>query len=569
MTEIKTSFWKMLWRLLRPYWFSKEKWRALALLAAILFCEAAQVELFVMLNNWQKGFYDALQAFNKTLLADYLLRFSGMVAAFVVVAGYAGFFSGLLANRWRRWLTDFYQKKWVLKKNYYLLELHQQHVDNPDQRISEDLNEFPTIALSLATGIFSSVLTLISFSIILWQLSGSMTLPFVHVTIPGYMFWASLLLASLGTWGAFVIGARLANLSYLQERYNANFRFRLVRIREAAEQIAFYQGERAENSRLTRTFEQVFNNFLEIIKVKKYLSFFNTAYFNFANLAGILIALPKFLAEKLPMGILMQTAHAFNKVNEALSFVVYSYSAIASWRAAIYRLNEFDERMKIVRQNQLQTNITVVQGDEPVIKLHNLTVHLPTGEALLNNINITVNQGQRLLLQGYSGCGKSTLLRVIANMWSFGSGEVILPQQLSQMFFPQRPYLPLGTIRQILIYPASEQLFTDAEMIDVLQLANLPRLANYLDSEADWTRILSLGEQQRLAFCRVLLHKPEYIFLDEATSALDEQNELQLYQALIQQLPNATIISVGHRHTLIDLHDLIIKVDGYIPIPAS
>lgn len=548
------SFWRTLWQLLRPYWVSEEKWLAVGLLALILGCEIGQVRLMVMLNDWNKGFFDALQAFQKELLGQYLLQFAGMVAVFVFVTGYSGYLGGLLVNRWRRWLTRYYQNKWLLEKNYYHLQVYNKHIDNPDQRISEDLVEFPTLTLTLFTSLFSSIITLVSFSIILWNISGQVKLPYIDMVIPGFIFWGALLFSVVGTWVTFIIGARLTSLSYAQEKFNADYRYRLIRIRESAEQIAFYQGEDDENKQLTYSFYHVFDNTLKIIKLKKYLTFFNTAYLNFSHLGGTLLALPRFLSEKLAIGILIQTSQAFSKVHETLSFIVFSYPTIASWRAAINRLAEFNQKMEEVAQELKTKNIHFTKDKQEYVQLANLNIQLPNGKTLLKHINLTINQGEKILLQGASGSGKSTLLRTIAGLWSYGDGLIKLPLAKRFMFCPQRPYLPIGTLKAIVTYPASENAYPDAEVSAVLQACNLAELIPELTTYRHWSQILSLGEQQRIAFARVILHKPDWLFLDEATSALDEQNELQLYQHLLEHLPDAAIISVGHRSSLYLLH---------------
>lgn len=549
-----------LWRLLRPYWLSDERWLAMGLLISIIACEVGQVQLFVMLNNWNKGFYDALQAFNKGLLGPLMLQFAGMVAAFVIVVGYSGYFSGLLVNRWRRWLTKRYQENWVINKNYYALQVYNKPVDNPDQRISDDLSEFPALSLSLFTGLFSATLTLISFSIILWNLSGVFRLPYIDMIIPGYMFWGALCFSVIGTLVTFKIGARLADLNYAQEKYNANFRFRLIRIREAAEQIAFYQGEQDENVRLTRSFSYVFDNTLKVIKLRKYLAFFNTAYFNFSNLGGTLLALPRFLTERLALGILIQTSQAFKNVFESLSFIVLSYPIIANWRAVIHRLTEFNQHMKEAMQQGNSKKITINKHNQPLIEIKDLALYLPNDTILLNAIDLTIHQGEKVLIQGASGSGKSTLLRAIAGLWPYGIGEIRLPDDQSIMFLPQKPYLPLGSLKDILAYPKSAQHFDDHAIEYVLELCNLSTLIAKLGDDCYWSHILSLGEQQRVGFARLLLHKPAWIFLDEASSALDEQNELRLYRLLLEKMPRATLISVGHRSSLVSLHTKIVTV---------
>lgn len=566
--DTRTNFWKEFWSLLRPYWTSKEKWQALALLVSIVIFSLIQVRLLVFFNDWYKVFYDMLQAFNTRGILQAFLKFSIFATIFILVATYNNYFTGLLANRWRRWLTNFYMDKWLENKVFYGLQILNKRMDNPDQRISEDLNELPQMTLALFLGLFHSILILLSFSTILWKLSGTLIIPLgqqIKVHIHGYMFWATVLYASLGTWITIKLGKNLIQLNYQQEKYNANFRFSLIRIRESAEQIALYQGEHDERQKLSHSFTFVFSNFIELLRLQKILNLFVNGYNQIQIIAAILIALPRYIAERLPIGHLMQVNNAFQQVVTAFSFVVNSYSLIANWRAVIRRLIEFNYLMDEASSEMTQRKIHIQYTEQPHLSIINLTLALPDGTVLLEPLHFQIKSGQHILINGPSGTGKSTLLRAIAGLWPYGEGVIVIPKNIKKLFLPQKPYLPLGSLKHVLLYPKNYLDSRDVHGVNEPQIAindtenvlrdcGLLHLIDKLDEVHNWATEFSLGEQQLIAFARIFILKPDWIFLDEATSALDEVMEMKMYQLLHQRLPHATIISIGHRSSLQSFH---------------
>lgn len=556
------KFCKNFWRILRPYWTSEQKWSAALLLAGVLASVIIQVRIMVIFNYWIQAFYDALQTFNGHGILLLMGEFVIILLLAIIIFTYGSYFAGLLANRWRLWMTEKYLDRWLSHNTFYGLQLLNKKIDNPDQRISEDLNEFPQLTIGLITGLVGSILSLGAFSVILWHLSGTFELHLFHrkFAIHGYMFWATLIYAALGTWITHLIGKKLTPLNYQQQQFNANFRFGLIRAREAAEQIALYHGDKNERFRLRHLFQPVFDNFFSIIKIQKYMGFFTNGYNLMIQIIGILIALPKYLAKKITFGTLIQITRAFETVVNALSYIVSSYSTIASWAAVIRRLSEFDQFMQETEITMTQSPFTFdVTTDE--LKAQNLRITLPNNTVLQNNINFSVKKGESLLITGNSGAGKSTLLRALAKLWPYGAGHIVLPQSKKILFLPQKPYLPLGTLREALTYPSNET-FSDAQITQALTLCGLERFLPYLNETHYWAMEFSLGEQQLIAFARIFLHQPEWIFLDEATSALDEDNESKMYQLLKGKLPETSIISVGHRSSLPQWHAKILHLDA-------
>ena len=443
-------------------------------------------------------------------------------------------------------------------QTYYRLK---DSTDNPDQRISEDIGQFVSLTLQLIVGFLRQSVTLVAFSFVLWELSGALTFELGgnEIVIYGYMFWFTIVYSSVGTWLVHLVGRKLIGLEFNQQRYEADFRFAMMRVRENAESIAFYRGEKSEMENFSWKFSDVIKNFRKLMTKTKHLNFYINGYAQLAVIVPIILAAPKYFAKEMQLGGLMQTVSAFGRVQDALSFFIDSYATIASLAAVIHRLAGFTEHVNEVQAIESHVEKSTAAN----LKISDLNISLPTGRELLNKLSLSLENSKSLLVTGASGCGKSTLLRTLAGIWAYAEGKISLPKDSKVMFLPQKPYLPLGTLRRALIYPAAEKFSpSDEKLIEALKLADLPNLVDKLDIADDWSRILSGGEQQRLAFARVILSKPDYIFLDEATSALDEPRELEMYKLLKKVLPNATIISVGHRSTLYQVHDTELKLNG-------
>ncbi|MFN7085483.1 MAG: ABC transporter ATP-binding protein/permease [Burkholderiales bacterium] len=565
MPAIRT-FLEDLWTLARPYWFSEERWPARGLLAVTVGLNLAMVYISVLINRWQNEFYNALQDKDMTAFYRLLLHFSLLAGAFIVAAVYQLYLNQMLQIRWRRWLTEKYLKEWTGNRTYYHMQLTDRGTDNPDQRISEDLALFVDRTLNLTLGLLSAVVTLASFVTILWALSGTLefTVSGSRITIEGYMVWAALAYAVAGTWVTHLIGKPLIGLNFNQQKFEANFRFSLVRFRENAESVAIYGGEADEMRGLRRRFLDVFNNWWEIMKRQKKLTWFRSGYSQAAVIFPFIVAAPRYFAGGLQLGGLMQIASAFGQVQDALSWFVSAYTQIAEWKATVDRLTSFHMTAERTRRlAQEAAGIRVAPTDAPVFSATGLKLKLPDARPLLE-ADVAIGRGEKVLISGPSGSGKSTLFRAFAGIWPFGEGTICRPDRAPMLFLPQKPYLTIGNLREQLSYPAAPDTFDDAAYREALADCGLPHLASRLDEEQHWAQQLSGGEQQRIAFARAFLHRPQWLFMDEATAALDEASEARLYRLLGSKLPQTAIISIGHRPTLAALHDrhVALRTDG-------
>jgi vitamin B12/bleomycin/antimicrobial peptide transport system ATP-binding/permease protein len=545
------------WRLAKPYWASDDKKWAWGLLAAVIVLNLFSVALNVRFNFWRQAFFNAIQNKDEHAFFVQLGIFTLLAVIFIVTGVYATYLQQMLQIRWRRWLTRQYLGDWLDGKAYYRLQLQGDHTDNPDQRISDDLNRFTDASLSLTLGLLNSVVTLLSFLGILWSLSGAFAIPlgsFGSVVIPGYMVWFALVYSALGTWITVKIGRPLVPLNFQQQRYEADFRFSLVRLRENAESVALYGGEKREMANFLDRFTRVVDNFWAIMLRIKALGWWTYFYGQFAIIFPYLVSAPRYFSGAIQLGGLMQIADAFGQVQGAMSFIVSSYTDIAAWQSVVQRLVGFDERVKaIAAQGRAPQPISVERAGGGVA-VSDLSLDLPDETALLRHVDLAAKPGEAVLVTGPTGAGKSTLLRAIAGIWPYGKGAVRMAAG-KFLFLPQKPYLPLGTLREALIYPRETTDLSDQRLKEVMETVGLGAFATRLDEADNWAQRLSLGEQQRLAFARVLLTEPDLLFLDEATSALDEPSEARFYQMLRAAAWAPAIVSVGHRGTLGAFHD--------------
>jgi len=550
---------RKIWALSLPYFQSEEKWKARAMLAAIVVLNLAAVYMLVLLNDWNRLFYDALQEKNQPVFWEQLGRFTYLAFAFIIIAVYKFYLTQLLQVRWRAWMTSHYLQRWLTGHAFYRLELArfegsgESTPDNPDQRIQEDLNLFTTYTIGLTMGLLNAVVTLVSFVGILWSLSGSFgfTLGGTSYDIPGFMVWMAVLYCVAGSIITHYIGRPQISLNFLQQRYEADFRHHMVRVREYSESIALDKGEAVERGQLDTRFSSVLRNYLELIRKQKNLVWFTNFFGQAAVVFPFIVAAPRFFSGAIQLGQLMQIASAFGRVQDSLSWLVDNYSSIAAWRATADRLTSFEEHL--AAQARL-AQAPLATGSQ-ALGATGLALALPSGVTLLEGVNLRAGAGESVLVNGPSGSGKSTLFRAFAGIWPFSSGQV--EQPANAMFIPQRPYFPNGPLRVALAYPEQPGKYSDAELNQALTDALLPHLANKLDDEGAWGQKLSGGEQQRLAIARVLLKKPSWIFADEATSALDEAAEKTLYEKLLAQTRQAggSLVSIAHRPTAAAFHD--------------
>ena len=557
----KRSAWHIFWHLFRGYWNSEHKWKARGLLAFVIGLNFFGVYLLVRLNSWYNEFYNALQQYQVDSFWPLVGEFTGVAMLYIVIAVYAIYLRQAVQIKWRTWLTDKYLSRWLKGQVYYRLQVQNSDTDNPDQRISEDINQFVNLSLQLLIGFLKQLTTLVAFGVVLWNLSGAFTLNLggQDIVIYGYMFWFSFVYSGIGTVCAHLVGRKLIGLNFEQQRFEADFRFNMMRVRENSESIAFYGGENAENKGFHERFAKVISNFWQLMKQTKILNFYVNGYAQLAVIVPLILAAPQYFAGAIALGGLMQTVSAFGRVQDALSYFVESYDSIAQLAAVVKRLDTFTEHME--RAEMVENGVRPQTAHDTELRVEDLRVQLPDSRVLLENCSLTLPAGSRLLVTGSSGCGKSTLLRTLAGIWPYGKGKLSLQKNSRLLFLPQKPYLPLGSLRRALYYPGTAA-GSDAALQAVLVKVGLDKFVTRLDEVDDWSRILSLGEQQRLAFARVLLQKPDWVFLDEATSALDEPREAEVYELLKKELPQMGVVSVGHRSTLYAQHEQELKLAG-------
>ena len=547
-----------IWRLAVPYFQSEDRWPGRTLLGAVIAIELSLVGIAVLLNAWYNQFYNALQERNWDAFVTQLEYFCLLAGFAVLLEVYKLYLNQWLQIRWRRWMTRRYLGHWLDDATHYRMQLLGDAADNPDQRIAEDIRMFIERSLTIGVGLLSAGVTLASFLFILWTLSAAAPFELFGTTItnPGYLVWAALIYAILGTTLTHLIGWPLAVLNFNQQRYEADFRFNLVRVRENSEQIALLGGEKAETEGLLARFNQVVANWHRIMSRQKQLTFFTTSYTRFAIVFPFIVVSPAYFAGLMPLGRLVQTAGAFNSVETALSFFITVYRDLAEWRAVIARLDGFDRSIANARAAKVpRADIASPAAAKSGLTIAGLSVRLPSGAPLVATENLFIKAGERALITGPSGCGKSTLFRAIAGVWPFGTGTVVVPRGQKLMMLPQRPYFPVASLEDAVSYPSPRGAFPTPRIIEVIEAVGLPALVKRLTEEAHWNRTLSLGEQQRLAIARAILQSPDYLFLDEATASLDEPSEARLYRLLQDRLPSATIVSIGHRSTLNEFHD--------------
>lgn len=554
------------WALAKPYWSSEDRWVARGLLASVIGLALFMVYMDVLFNDWYRNFYNALEKKNVDDFWALIGWFSFLAAVYIVVAGYNRYLNLLLQIRWRKWLTDQYVGGWLADRVHYRLELKSAGTDNVDQRIQEDLKDFAALTLSLGLDLMSSVVTLVTFAGILWGLSGPITVPIGDgIVIHGYMMWVALVYAVIGSWLTQKVGAALSGLNFNQQRYEADFRFNLVRVRENAESIAAYGGETDEKRALMTRFQSVWRNFLSLMQYSKRLTWFQFGYQQMAIIFPIVVVAPRYFLGKIEFGVIFQTSSAFGQVQRALSWFVTAYGEIAQWRATLERLSTFHEALDVARQESgTGQGIQRADGAAAALALRDTTLRLPDGQILLRDAGLTLRAGEHTLLTGPSGIGKSTVFRALSGIWPFGEGHVDVPPGTRLLFLPQQPYLPLGSLREVVAYPAGGAGFSDEALQAALRDCRLPALADQLDTRDHWAHRLSMGEQQRLAFARALLNEPDWLFLDEATSALDEATEEHLYGLLRSRLPHTTLVSIAHRPSVAKFHQRRVEL-----VPAA
>ncbi len=564
MEKFNRAFFRDAWRIMSPYWKGRERWSAYGLIAVVVGLTFAMVYLSVRITIWYRGFYDALQHYNEPRFWSDMLTFGWLAALFIFSSVYRTYLREMLEIRWRRWMTGSYLTHWLSLRTYYHMQILSDTTDNPDQRIADDISAFIRGTLQIMLGLLSALVTIGSYIGLLWALSSHLIVPFrgQDWTISGYLVWAALIYSVIGTALITHIGRPLIGLNFNQQRYDADFRFGLVRVRENPESIALYGGEEHEHRTLMGRFTQIFTNYWRIMVRTKLLNWFSSGYSQIAIIFPFLVVAPSYFLAHLGMGLIIEVSSAFGGVQGGLSYIVTSYAELAVWHAVVDRLAGFTQHIEQTRKRAPGVGHITHTDDGNFLYVERLTLQAPDGRPLLTDLSVRMTPGDSMLLTGPSGSGKSTLLRAVAGIWPFGNGKITRPPRSESLFLPQKPYLPLGSLRDILLYPHGAADTSTEVLSAALRAVNLERLIPALDEDRPWSLILSLGEQQRLAFARILLRKPRWIYMDEATSALDEPAEEGLYTLLRRDLPDSTVVSVGHRSTLLQYHRMRLHLNG-------
>lgn len=538
------------WALIKPYWFSEDKWVALSLVVLILSLDMTTVYAAVKISTWQKDFFDTLAAYQLDNVNALLLSLLILICISILTQTFGTYFKMLLTIRWRRWLVEVFLQRWLNQHAYHRLE-RSGLTDNPDQRISEDLTQLATNTPELFFGLFRNVVNAVSFSVIIWELSGTLSFTLLDTEwhLPGYMLWAAIVYAVLGSWLMEKIGNPLVRADYQQQRKEADFRYLLIRIRENAEQIALYRGEHVEKHRLFAAFSAICLNWRSLMTYTKRVAFTEALYIEVGAYIPYFIIIPRYFAKQISIGGVMQMSIGFARLRSALSWFLFNYKELALLRSVLQRLREFD----LALRNDEPAQIAIKRTGNADLQTHALHLDLPDGSFLSNIPDTLIKPGERWLIRGASGAGKSTLLRALAGLWPYGGGRITLPGG-SLLFLPQKSYLPPGSLRAALCYPSPPEEFSLELCHHILTKVNLQQYIGALDEYGHWEKRLSPGEQQRLAFARALLQQPDYLFLDEATSALDRENESRLYQLLAELLPDTAVVSVAHHQSLEQWH---------------
>jgi vitamin B12/bleomycin/antimicrobial peptide transport system ATP-binding/permease protein len=547
-----TGFLRAFWALTKPYWVSGERVKALTLLGTVVGLALLMVWLEVQFNYWNREFYNTFENRDEAEFFRQLGMFALLALVWIITAVYRLYFLQMLQIEWRTWLTNHFLADWMKDQAHYRMQLLDRGTDNPDQRIAEDLRIFVEYTSDLALGLLSAVVTLVSFVVILWTLSGSLQI--FGMDIPGYLVWVALVYAIAGTFLTHFIGRRLIGLDFNQQRVEADFRFSLVRLRENSEGIALYRGEAEELGGLRGRFAAVITNWWQIMYKRKQLGWFTSFYHQLAIIFPYIVVSPRFFSGQIPLGAIFQTASAFGQVQGSLSWFINAYTAFAQWKATVDRLIGFVNSLERVRVEADRLDGDRVEGSAPSLVLEDLAIALPRGEPLLAPTALELKPGENVLVTGPSGAGKSTFFRALSGIWPYWKGRIRLPHGARLLFLPQKPYLPIGSLRRAVCYPDDPARHSDNEVRRALNQVGLEPLAADLERSENWAQVLSGGEQQRLAFARALLTRPDWLFLDEATAALPEAEQDRLYRLMREELPRTTFVSVGHRDSLAAHH---------------
>ncbi|QDR79110.1 ABC transporter ATP-binding protein/permease [Sporomusa termitida] len=550
-------------RVLLSYWWSSASLQAWALTCALIICTGLIVLLTMQLNSWQVGFYTNLQQLSYPGFTTSLTQFIILSLVLVAASGSQTHFKMMLQIRWRQWITDKYISLWLHNQTYFRMSVHPDPVDNPDQRIGEDINLFVTHSLELATGFLRQIISLTVFAAVLWHLSGEITVSLAgtEFILPGYLVLAALIYSACGTWITVQAGHPLMRQSNVQQSNEADFRYCLIRLQEYGECVALYKGDQQEKVNLMQHLARIVATYLSIIKTTRTITWISSIYSQLSIVFAFLIASPRYFNGELLLGQLFEISGAYWYVHSALSYLIDSFGKIAQWQAVTDRLREFYTQLAASHRETKPRPAVFTSNKYKTVAMKNLTVLSPAGQILINNLTLELKPGESILITGPSGCGKTTLLKTLSGIWPFFAGKITLPPAEKMLFLPQKPYLPIGSLRKAILYPHSLTNVPNLTLKELLTICGLCSLQQHLDREADWSRLLSMGELQRLSIARAILHQPEWLFLDETTSCIDTRMEQAMYRTLKEKLPQTAFISIGHRGTLKAYHRWILHLE--------
>lgn len=558
--KITTSELRDCWSLIRPWWVSEEKWVARGLFLLVFALDLSIVRIGAWLANWNESFFNAFQNYNlddvwKLLFEALLIALTG-----ITVEASRTWFYQTLQMKWRKWVTDVYLDGWMKGRVFHRIESNHE-IDNADQRISEDLKQMVELSLHLSLGFFANLFKLVTFSIIIWNISGTLSFAIwgVQVNIPGYMLWVSIVYALIASIFMEKRGREMVSVEYEQQQRESDFRFMMMRIRENSSEIAISNGEDSEKSALKRYFSRIENNWDFIKRYTKRITVIEKGYTEFGILLAYLMIIPRYFAHQIQLGSIMKLTMSFTNVRVGFAWFVFQYKRLTSLRSMCRRLAE----LYVCMNADYDTSIDFTSNDEDCIKVDNLEIALSDGTLITKVDHLKIVPGSRWLIKGHSGAGKTTFLKAISGIWQYGSGTISLPQK-NLMFLPQVSYLPIGNLKTALCYPNPPEQFANEDCIRVLKECRLEQYVDSLETDdLSWNRKLSPGEKQRLAFARCILLKPDYLFLDEATSAMDPELEGNVFKVLTDRLKDAAIISVAHRESMNVYHDNILNILGH------
>ena len=545
------------WELIKPWWVSEERWQARGLFLLVFLFDMAIVGVGAWLSYWNKNFFNAFAAYDKPLV--WKLMFEALLIALSGITAEVArtWFYQTLQIKWRKWLTDVYLKQWLNGTAFYRVESNHQ-IDNADQRIAEDIRDMTELALHLSLGFFSNLVKVVTFSIIIWGMSGAATIALgsLNITIPGYMLWVSIIYALVSSIVLEKWGKKIVEVEYEQQLRESDFRFQLMRIRENSAEIAISKGNDTEKQILNNRFRKIEINWEAFKRYTRRITGFEKGYTEFGILLAYLMIIPRYFARQIAIGSIMQLTMAFTNVRVGFAWFVFQYKRLTSLRSMARRLSELHFYLNL----DVSQNIAFGDSDDGVLRVKDLKMFLSDGKVVNKVDELAIEPGSHWLIKGDSGAGKTTFLKVLSGIWQYGQGEVHLPKG-NLLFLPQVPYLPLGTLRLSLCYPEPPEHFSDEQCRRAMSLCELPQYADHLDdNDSTWYRKLSPGEKQRLAFARVLLIRPDYLFMDEATSAMDSGLEQRMFEMLLRELSGITLVSVAHRPSLEQYHDHILTI---------